>query len=80
MTSLPMPTPQAHMAAWMAAVPLLWATAYSMLCQAAKSCSNSRVTSESDIPPRRRTDRTASSSSAVMMGQVKMSPASDWTA
>src|SRR5919202_1016317 len=80
MISSPTPTLQANMAAWSAAVPVLWPSAYWEPCQAAYSCSNCLVTSVPDIAPRRSTSSTAASSSAVTIGQVNMSPGSDCTA
>src|SRR5918911_5236918 len=80
MISSPTPTLQANMAAWSAAVPVLWPSAYVEPCQAAYSCSNCLVTSVPDMAPRRSTSSTAASSSGVTMGQVNMSPGSRWTA
>ncbi len=80
MISDPRPTPQAHMADWIAAVPLLKPRAYLASCHTLKSSSNLWVTSVPDMAPRRKTSSTASSSSWVMIGQVNISPGSLVTA
>ena len=78
--SSPTPTLQPYMADCTAPVPVDIPSAYVAPCQAANSFSNSMVTSVPDIPPRRSTSSTASSSSFVTIGQLTISPGSEVTA
>src|ERR1035437_6787030 len=80
MISSPMPTLQPYMAHCNDAVPLEHPSAYLTPCQAAYSFSNSTVTSVPDMPPRRKTSRTAFSSSLVIIGQAKSFALPDLTA